>query len=465
MPDTGIIGPLSNAAVGTGLGDGTTYGSFSFPQRLHRTAVSSNASTVTAAGKGSRWYNCFNLTQIPTGATITGVEIVSGVDFDGSGNSYIGTFGSTGATEGITFKAFLYNGSAYSSALTYDGIARSGITYANGNTEATFTGGNKSYLGSSTLGTLFGSNSTLSGLTWDPSSQASFGFAIITTAVTATPVAGIIRGIGLKVTYTEGTIAEKLNTVISGSISKLDTIVGNTIAKFNGIILNGAPPPTLFSSTLYSFENQSTQENAGGSWVVSTPMSDSPAWVNGTSAVDGTFWGLTSNKTVKGWNLGQDTTSSSGTGPSGGATLPSGTPSTLTGQEKYMYTESSSGRSAYCFVCRTGAYNFSTSMIDTSNNLDLEFFVHGYSSSTQMGDLFTYIDTATTSNNTSATLLDSQTSFSQTSNGSNYTKITVSLNSYRTVNSDHYIYFVSQNGSGFRSDLAVDLVQIKESTP
>ena len=66
-------------------------------------------------------------------------------------------------------------------------------------------------------------------------------------------------------------------------------------------------------------------------------MSDSPAWVNGTSAVNGTYWGLTSNKIVKGWNLGQDTTSSSGTGPSGGATLPDGTPSTSTGEEKYVY--------------------------------------------------------------------------------------------------------------------------------
>ena len=278
-------------------------------------------------------------------------------------------------------------------------------------------------------------------------------------------MAGILRGIGLKVYYSASDPVKLLN-LPGTAIVRVDNVPGNTIAKWGVINFTAEAPPVVtgWESLLYSYENQATQENASSDWVVSTPMSDSPAWVNGTSAVNGTYWGLTSNKTVKGWNLGQDGTTSSGTGPSGGATLPDGTPSTSTGEDKYMYTESSSNRSAYCFVCRTGAYNFSTLMNDTSNNLDLEFFVHGYSSTNVMGDLFVYIDTAATSNNSNATLIDTQTSFSQTSNSSNYTKITVSLNSYRTVNSDHYIYFVSQNGSSFRSDLAVDLVQIKETS-
>ena len=465
MADTGIVGPLANAAVGTGLGDGTNYGAFSNPQRIHRTSAGSSAATVTAADKGTRWYNCFDSNQIPSSATILGVELVAGVDFDGSGNSNIGTFGSTGSTESITFRAFLYNGTSYSSALTYDGSTRTGITYSDSNTAATFLGANRRYLGLSTLGTLFGGSTDLSGLSWDPANQADFGFALVSTAVVNTPVAGIIRGIGLKVYYSEADPVKLLNFP-GTAIIEVDKVPGNTIAKWGAINFTATAPPTpsLFESLLYSYENQATNESATGNWVVSTPMSDAPAWVNGTSAVNGTYWGLTSNKTVKGWNLGQDATTSGGTGPTGGATLPDGTPSSIEPNEKYMYTESSSGRSAYCFVCRTGAYNFSTLMLDTSNNLDLEFFVHGYSSTSEMGDLFTYIDTATTSNNTNATLLDSQTSFTQTSDSSNYTKITVSLNSYRTVNSDHYIYFVSQNGSGFRSDLAVDLVQIKEST-
>ena len=39
---------------------------------------------------------------------------------------------------------------------------------------------------------------------------------------------------------------------------------------------------------------------------------------------------------------------------------------------------------------------------------------------------------------------------------------TIILNIYRT-GVDYYIYFVSQNATGFRGDLAVDAVQIIES--
>lgn len=463
MADTGIVGPLANQAVGTGIGDGTNYTAWSNPQRLHRDQSSSSASTVTASGKGTLWYNCFNSNQIPSAATITGVEIVATTDFDGSGDSSFGTFGSTGSTESITIRAFLYNGVSYSSALTYDGATRTGITYSDSDTTATFLGANRRYLGLSTLGTLFGASDSLSGLTWDPANQANFGFALITTAVVNTPVAGALRGIGLKIYYTE-TDPVKLNNFAGTSVVEVDGAVGNNIAKWGVVNFTGvAPVSTTWSSSLYSFENQSVNESATGNWTVSSPMSDAPAWANGTSAVNGTYWGLTSDKIVKGWNLGQDGTTSSGTGPNGGATLPNGVVSTSTGEDKYMYTESSSGRSAYCFVCRTGGYNFSTLMDNTANSLDLEFFVHGYSSTSEMGDLFIYIDTATTSNNTSATQLTSITSFSQTSNNDPYTKVTVDLNSYRTVDDTHYIYFVSQNGSGFRSDLAVDLVQFKES--
>lgn len=466
MADTGIIGPLANAAVGTGLGDGTNYTAFSNPQRLHRDQTGSSAATVTLANRGTRWYNCFNTNQIPSSATINGVEIVAGVDFDGSGDSSFGTFGTTGATESITLRAYLYNGSSYSSALAYDGVTRTGITYSDSNTTATFLGANRRYLGLSTLGVLFGGPTDLSGLTWDPANQASFGFALTSTAIVNTPVAGILRGIGLKVYYTAGDPV-KLNNFEESEVLEVDGVVGSAMAQWGAINFVPSDPP-VFSTSLYSYENQTTQENAASSWVVSGDMS-TDGWVNGTSAVNGTYWGLTSNKTVKGWNLGEDGTGSPGTGPNGGATLPNGTPSTVTGEHKYMYTETSSGYNAYCFVCRMGGYNFSTEMDNTSNNLDLEFFVHGYSDdgngNSVMGDLFVYIDTATTSNNTNATQIHSITSFAQTSNGSNYTKITVSLNSYRTVNDTHYIYFVSQNGGGFRSDLAVDLVQIKESTP
>ena len=472
MADTGIVGPLSNSTLGTALSDGNTYASFSNPQRIYRTTTGASASTTTTALKGNLWFNCFDSGQIPTGATITGVEIVAGVDFDGSGNSNFGTFGTTGATESITFSMRLYNGVAYSQRLAYDGAVRAGITYGTGELDATFLGGNRRYLGLSTLGTLFGGASDLSGISWDPTNQADFGFAFYSTAIVNTPVAGILRGIGLKVYYTDATPVRLLNFA-GTEIVYVDKVPGNIIAKWGAVPFTATAPPDdpVYESLLYSYENQTPQETGTQDWVVSTPMSSAPAWVNGTAAVNGTYWGLTSNKKVKGWNLGQDSTPSGGTGPTGGATLPDGACSTAVGEDRYMYTEGTGALDntslyLYCFVCRTGGYNFSTLMEDTSNNLDIEFFVHGYDSNTgAMQDLFVYIDTATTSNDSSATLLNSQTSFAQTLSNSNYTKITVSLNAYRTVNSDHYIYFVAQNGTSFRSDLAVDLVQIKESTP
>lgn len=241
MADTGIIGPLANTAVGTGLGDGTNYGAWSFPLRLHRDQTSSNAAVVTTANKGTRWYNCFNSNQIPAGATITGVEIVATTDFDGSGYSNIGTFGSTGATESITLRAYLYNGSSYSSPLAYDGVSRTGVTYSDSNTTATFLGANRRYLGTSTLGTLFGGSSDLSGLTWDPANQASFGFALTSTAIVNTPVAGAIRGIGLRITYTEAVArtgpadVAKINGVAAADIDKFSGVAFGDIGKFRTI--------------------------------------------------------------------------------------------------------------------------------------------------------------------------------------------------------------------------------------
>ena len=64
------------------------------------------------------------------------------------------------------------------------------------------------------------------------------------------------------------------------------------------------------------------------------------------------------------------------------------------------------------------------------------------------------------------TNLESYTSFSGFSgHTSAWQEKEISLNSYRTVNSNHYIYFASYNATGFRGDLSVDYVQICEETP
>ena len=225
----------------------------------------------------------------------------------------------------------------------------------------------------------------------------------------------------------------------------------------DGVLTSGASYVAAsypLNSVSYNFEGETTQEGATSDW------SPGNSWVNGASAVNGTYWARDSNKTVKGWNLGQDGTSSGNTGPSGGVNPTDGSHYTTTNLDKYMYTETSAGRNANCFVARMPAYD-SDSMVDSGNDLDLKFWVHAFGN--QIGDLYVYISTATTSNHTAATELAAYESFSgYTANSSVWQQKTISLNSYRD-GTPFYIYFVSQNGTGFRADLAVDAVQIIES--
>ena len=200
MPTTNIEGPNSHAAAGTI--DSVSFSALGQPQRVLESTTGANAAFLTSGNRGTRYFNCFNSSQIPSDATITGMEIVAGVDFDGSGNSNFGTFGSSGGSANVTAKVYLHNGTDYSSALTLDNsVAATGVAFNGDNTEVTFTGANKRYLGISTLGTLAGSSTSLSGLSFSPDDQANFGFAIVFTTVDSGGVAGVIRGIGLRATY------------------------------------------------------------------------------------------------------------------------------------------------------------------------------------------------------------------------------------------------------------------------
>jgi len=447
MATTSILAPNTNAAIGTGIGDGITYGAWSQPQRIHSTATGSSAAVATAANKGTLWTNCFNSSQIPSGAVITGIELVAGLDTDGSGNSNIGNAGSTGASESATYQMYLYNGTSYSSALTFLSTP-SGGSLNGDSTELTLTGANKRYVNNS-LGddVMAGSSTSLSGLSWDPADQASFGFAITLIAISATPVAVVVRGIGLRVTYLE---------------QFPDKVIGEPpadILKVNGIgtasLANIAQPGNTTEPTpyqlFYQFESE-TPQTTTGDW------SPSNNWVNGSSATDGTYWGRTSNKTVKGWNLDTGTTPSGNTGPNNGVDVSDGSHASAT---KYMYTEVTSSRHVYAFVTRMPVFNSSNMLDSSGNDLDLKFWVHAYGS--QMGDLYVYIDDATSSNHSNATELAAYETFSgYTATSSVWQQNTISLNSYRN-DTDYYIYFVSQNATGFRGDLCVDAVQIIES--
>ena len=234
-----------------------------------------------------------------------------------------------------------------------------------------------------------------------------------------------------------------------------------------------------YTSSTYNFESETTSEGTTTQW---SPTTDYNIWTNGSNAVDGTFWGLTSNKTVAGWDLGTDTTPSSQTGPNGGATEPSGSPSTDASSDNFLYTEASSSQNNNCFVVRTPGFYFGDLVSYIGNNFRLEFFVHAYG--TQQHDLFVYLSTATTSNHTEATLIETFThSHSGSNNGgtsrltkssdsstydfvtyssSVWSKVQVDLNSYKDTDETYYIYFVAQNGTGFRADLAIDEIKFCE---
>lgn len=236
-----------------------------------------------------------------------------------------------------------------------------------------------------------------------------------------------------------------------------------------------------YTSSTYNFESETTSEGTTTQW---SPTTDYNTWTNGSNAVDGTFWGLTSNKTVAGWDLGTDTTPSSQTGPNGGATEPSGSPSTDASSDNFLYTEASSNQNSNCFVVRTPAFYFGDLVSYIGNNFRLEFFVHAYG--TQQHDLFVYLSTATTSNHTEATLIETFThSHSGSNNGgtsrltkssdsstydfvtyssSVWSKVQVDLNSYKDTDETYYIYFVAQNGTGFRADLAIDEIKFCEES-
>ena len=293
---------------------------------------------------------------------------------------------------------------------------------------------------------LAGSSTSLSGLSWDPADQSDFGFAVVTTAHTLTPIGGVVRGIGLRVTYS----TQFPDKVIGEPPADILKVLGIGTANLANIAQPGNTVEPTPYELFYQFEGEGTATSTSSEW------SPSNNWVNGSSAVDGTFWGRDSNKTVRGWNLDIGTSPSGSTGPNNGVDVSDGSHVS----SKYLYTEVSSTNYLRCFVTRMPVFN-SSNMISSGNNLDLKFWVHAFGS--QIGDLYVYIAATTTSNHSSATELAAYESFSgYTSTSSVWQQKTISLNSYRN-GVDYYIYFVSQNATGFRGDLAVDAVQIIES--
>ena len=105
-----------------------------------------------------------------------------------------------------------------------------------------------------------------------------------------------------------------IDGIAIGSVDNVDVYAKSAISNINGYVV---PSPGAEVDIDYTFDSQTAQETAGQDWV---PSGDAEDWVNGTDAVNQTFWEQPedTNDVVKGWNCGVGGTSSSGTGPNGG---------------------------------------------------------------------------------------------------------------------------------------------------
>jgi len=205
MATTSIVFPTSNAVLGTALGDGITYGGWSVPERIHGDSTITSGVAVTSTNNtGNVWKgHAFGFPATGTIA-IEGVEIMADNDpYDGTPLANMGNAGSTGASESAIYKMYLYNGSTYAGV---EFISPPNGSLSGDSLELTLQGSNKRYKnGFSSAGTaetIGGAADDLHGLSWDASTSSNWGFAITVTGFVATPVPVILRGIGLRVTYT-----------------------------------------------------------------------------------------------------------------------------------------------------------------------------------------------------------------------------------------------------------------------
>ena len=250
---------------------------------------------------------------------------------------------------------------------------------------------------------------------------------------------------------------DSIDKIAIGDVDKVDAYAKASISEINGYEV-----PNLLN-TLYDFEDQTVNESGAQDWNPSGTHGD---WETDTAVVTGGgSWGnpaSNGNTTTDGWNLGFGGTTSGGTGPNGG--LHSDLDGSHDTSGRYMYVEGTGNKDDRVCVVRTPGFNFSTTMADTSADLDLKFWLHQYSLGNSGHNLYIYIDDATTSTESDATLLSTITDFSAyTGNVANWTQQTISLNSYRTTDATHYIYFVADGATSFRCDIAIDNVQFLES--
>ena len=219
---------------------------------------------------------------------------------------------------------------------------------------------------------------------------------------------------------------------------------------------------------------------------------------NGLQTWGGPFEG---SKT-QGWHLGEFTTTSTNTGPGGGAESPYGTTngsidvSTINEDSgsveivsnKYLQVEATSYDAQSVYVTAFCAVNFSFNMVNfAQNSLKLKFMTH--TRGDNMGDLGIYVksqNTFTAGFNSPGGFVETnpRANFNDTvealflpgsdlenqpsSELGNYVDRTVDITFLKAQESAgnffHWIYFVYGNHTGYKADIAIDNIRIEEFT-
>ena len=252
----------------------------------------------------------------------------------------------------------------------------------------------------------------------------------------------------------------KISGTSWANVAKVDATAKADVGKFAGV---AAPSTgTAWASTIYTFDNQTNDNQNGWTPGGTNPNYATDGWANGATGISGARW--ESARTSQGMNMDSGGTGSSGTGPNGGMTsYTNGTPDGAN-TKRYMYKEASGSRRGFDHVVRTPGYNFSSLMSNTSNNLKMVFWYHAFGSNI-VNDIYSlWTDTATTSNATQATnLVTLPASGNTMPNGAaSYVIQEIDLNAYRTLNQTNYFWLVIGVMNGFRGDVALDSVYWEE---
>jgi hypothetical protein len=202
-------------------------------------SVQSGPTSVTSTGGITRFTNDTRILTSATdssGASFTTAANraslfsggISGIPSDtiNSKKGQIGTFGSTTSGENMTFQLKFWNGTSLSDLAIWAGAGGTDFVAAGSNDYEPTACPFGSDCGNGTT-PIAGGTGELHGISWSPSTQADWGWALFCTAITSTPIGGMLRGIALKIYYDEA--PPNPRPIYNNGAAMLSTKSGNIV--------------------------------------------------------------------------------------------------------------------------------------------------------------------------------------------------------------------------------------------